>query len=178
MVKEPTERALSHFVHFVDRKLIPLKVTDFDKYARYVFSRNITVFNKTDSGTKLQFSLNALKQYSLFAERLKPWMNRFGLDRILIIDGDKFAANPVEELNKAETFIGLEHAITEDNFYFNTEKRFYCIKTDFKGGCMIKAKGRPHPVMKNSTRRLLKEFFKPHNKIFYEIAGRTFSWDD
>ena len=178
VVKEPTERALSHFVHLVDRKLIPVNVTDFDKYARYVFSKNFTNFNETDSGMKIQFSLNALKHFSLFADRLKPWVNRFGLDRVLIIDGDKFAANPMEELHKAETFIGLEHSISEDDFYFNAEKRFYCIKNDFKSGCMIKGKGRPHPVMKNSTRKMLKEYFEPHNKLFYEMTGRKFSWDD
>ena len=178
MVKEPTERALSHFVHLVDRKLISANITEFDNYARHIFSQNVTTFNKTVSRNDIRSSAGSLRYFSLYSDRIKPWIDVFGIERILILDGDKFAANPTEELNKAETFIGLQHQISSEDFYFNTEKRFYCIKTDLKSGCMLKGKGRPHPVMEHNTRRMLKDFFKPHNKIFYEMIGHTFPWDD
>ena len=178
IVKEPTERALSHFVHLVDRKLVSANVTDFDIYATYIFSQNTTTFNETVSRNDIRFSAGSLRYYSLYSDRIKPWIDIFGIERILILDGDQFAANPIEELNKVETFIGLQHEIRPEDFYFNTEKRFYCIKNDLESGCMLKSKGRPHPTMEQNTRKMLKDFFKPHNKIFYEMTGRTFPWDD
>ena len=38
-----------------------------------------------------------------------------------------FQVRPWEELTALETFLDLEHFLTEDKFVFNEEKGFYCI---------------------------------------------------
>ena len=43
-----------------------------------------------------------------------------------MVDGDQFILSPWIELEKLETFLGVDPELTENNFYFNKTKGFYC----------------------------------------------------
>ncbi|XP_077994345.1 heparan sulfate glucosamine 3-O-sulfotransferase 1-like [Glandiceps talaboti] len=74
--------------------------------------------------------------YSYFLER---WLKYFTPDRILIVDGNTFKVNPLSEIQKVESFLNLQPYFTDDSFYFNKTKGFYCIKVpEF---CMGQTKG-------------------------------------
>ena len=176
IVKEPTERVMSTFVHRVNKTKNPWNIDDFDVIIRkLVSSENVIDFNENNSTEE---QTKGLFMKSFYATWLKPWVNVFGVDKILILDGDNFVANPVEELRKAEQFIGLEPKIQQSDFHYDEMKKFYCIREEGNTGCMSEKKGRPHPAMSNNTRRLIKDFFKPYNEEFYELIGRRFPWDD
>ena len=161
IVREPSERALSHYVHFIDNGSLSKKTT----FEMAIREENAYIRN------------NSVLQWSLYAERLKDWVGIFGAERILILDGDKFAKDPVTILKEVEKFVGVPNAISRKDFIYNKQKNFYCLKSD-AAGCMGKSKGRPHPVMNPETRRKLKNFLKPHNERFYAMVGRRFPWDN
>ena len=177
IVREPTERVLSVYLHRVHTGRIPAGIKDFEAFTERMRSGRY----KNQSNSNRMTTLNSQRNgnvVSIYFNRLKPWVDVFGVKNILILDGDEFAVNPVKELSKAESFIGLEHKLNNWKFYFNKKKGFYCTKpSSADDGCMQKGKGRPHPVMQNSTRKALKDFFKPHNQRFYELIGRSFPWD-
>ena len=160
VVREPVERTLSHFVHLVDRHRVPENVTDFDETVK-------------ENGPILARAL----YFSFYGDRVKPWINVFGVDRILFLDGDNFVKDPVSELARAETFIGLPHLINHENFEYNKEKKFYCIKTAGNSTCMQKSKGRPHPVMREETRTTLRSLLRPYNEMFFSLIGQRFPWN-
>ena len=84
-----------------------------------------------------------------------------------------------------ERFLSVPSAIGRDNFYFNATKGFYCMQQRRSKGvwecttkkCLSKSKGRPKPRVEEGAIAKLKEFFKEHNRIFYDMVGRDFGWD-
>lgn len=112
---------------------------------------------------------------------LQTWLKYFPRENILILDGDEQKTNPVKLLRQTEEFLGLEHYISEDMFVFDEEKGFPCVKTNSSLGennrfCMGSGKGREHPVLHPTDRKRLEEYFKPYNKAFFRLFGRTLNW--
>ena len=171
IVKEPVERVMSHYVHLVAQTDKPLRMRDFDLCARRLVNSYPALSSKALGNDHRCDGTYHMITISLYANSLKQWIDVFGVENILIIDGDNFVSNPVEELRKAEDFIGLEHKISESDFYYDKQKKFYCIREEGSTGCMSEKKGRPHPSMANSTRKLLKDFIKPYNEEFYKLIG-------
>ena len=166
IVKEPVERALSHFVHLKLNDKLQDSSVRFENVVRNYLEHYLE---------KETFS--PLFRFSLYANRIQPWIEIFGRERIQILDGDYFVKDPVTELKKAEIFLGLNTSITREDFYYSEEKGFYCIKSLGDRGCMGRRKGRPHPAMPNGTRKMLQRFFKPKNEKFFSLIGRRFQWN-
>ena len=106
------------------------------------------------------------------------------IHQIHIVDGEKFIRTPWTELQKVETFLNLTSVLTQDNFFFNGTKGFYCSRdirshgswTCTRDKCLGRSKGRPKPPVKEETFQRLTEFFAPHNKMFYDMVGQVFEW--
>ena len=113
-------------------------------------------------------------------------MRYFPLEQIHIVDGDKFIKEPWTGLNKLETFLEIPTEITEENFFFNSTKGFYCGRekltlphsqwTCSRDKCLNKSKGRPKAKVEASTYETLKKFYAPHNDIFYKLVKQDFGW--
>jgi hypothetical protein len=56
------------------------------------------------------------------------WLMAFDVRQFHFVSGEQLVVNPVDELHKVETFLGLEHRINESMFYFNESRGFYCIR--------------------------------------------------
>ena len=143
IVKEPVNRAMSHFVHRMENGMED-KSFKFDSVIVSIMENSVQA--------------SVLFRQSSFMERLKPWITEYGLNKTHIVDGDNFVRNPVEELQKVEKFLGLKPYITEDKFVFNEESRFYCIRLENDERCMLPNKGRQHPEMSEETRKRLEEY--------------------
>ena len=116
-------------------------------------------------------------QRSLYAVYMERWLRYFGKEQIHIINGEAFVRNPWTELSKVEKFLGIQHFLKEDNFYFNKTKGFYCFYKDKENTCMGDQKGRKHPVVDANTIDTLKQLFRKYNERFYKIVGVDFQWD-
>lgn len=123
-------------------------------------------------------------QRSIYHLHMSRWLLHFPLEQIHIVDGEKFIREPWQELQKVEEFLNLTSVITQDNFFFNGTKGFYCAK-DFRSHgawtctrekCLGRSKGRPKPPVAEETLRRMTEFFAPHNKLFYDMVGQVFEW--
>ena len=168
IVRDPVDRAMSHHVHRI-AKGIETKQANFDSL----------IASMLDKGEPLTANGSVLFKQSSYLERLRPWIDQYGLDKIHIVDGDNFVKNPVQELQDVERFLGLAPFITKDHFVYNESKGFYCLKMENDDTqCMSSKKGRPHPQMSNKTRTRLQEYFKPLNENFFKAIGRNFSWND
>ena len=166
VVREPVERAMSHYIQALERGKESKKFTFDSRIASILDSNNHNIVKSSILFTQ-----------SRYIEKLEPWIARYGLDRIHIVDGDAFAKYPVDELRKVENFLGLKPFITQDHFVYNTEKKFYCRKENGESKCMPSRKGRAHPQMSSATRTRLQEYFKPFNLELFRTVGRNFSWN-
>ena len=76
--------------------------------------------------------------YAAFSMYLRPFIDVFGEDNVLILDGENMIKDPNTEWKKIIKFIGLE----EEHFSFNIpdDKGFPCLAEPIKF-CLNSAKG-------------------------------------
>ena len=90
---------------------------------------------------------------SMYDVHLTRWLQYFSLKQFHFLSAENLVANPAEELHKVETFLGLQHKLTKDVFYFNECRGFYCMcvnqrkreahpSTEVNGTCLELSKGR------------------------------------
>ena len=69
----------------------------------------------------LDLSYEAL-QKSAYHQYMARWLQVFRREQIHVIDGDQLITNPLPELVKIETFLGLRHRITKKNLYYDKKR--------------------------------------------------------
>lgn len=126
---------------------------------------------------------------SMYDVHLTRWLRYFALDQFHFLSAENFVADPAEELQKVERFLGLRHKLTADLFYFNRARGFYCMCVDQRrrqsnpdrqvvgdGKCLSSSKGRAHPTIDPGVLNKLRQFFRPHNDRLYKMVGIDFGW--
>ena len=91
-----------------------------------------------------------------YADQLEIWFEIFQKKQILIIPSEDLALEPDQVLTKVFEFLDLPYFKIKD--FTRQNKREY------------------HP-MKDKTRKLLVEFYKPYNKKLFDMLGSKFDWD-
>jgi len=174
IVRNPVDRLISDYNQFRSRHLE--RGNDYPPLEHFLF---------TPAGN-INIGYQPL-QRSIYHYHLVRWMRYFPHNQIHIVDGDKFIKQPWEGLKKLEDFLEIPNEITENNFFFNATKGFYCgqeiIKlpqsewTCTRKKCLNKSKGRPKAKVEESTYKQLTKFYAPHNEIFYGLVKRyDFNW--
>ncbi|XP_028413070.1 heparan sulfate glucosamine 3-O-sulfotransferase 3B1-like isoform X2 [Dendronephthya gigantea] len=122
-------------------------------------------------------NLRAQVNTSAYSYHVQNWLKVFDLSQMCFVDGDRLAKNPYPVAKKLEKCLELEDFITQEHFYYNKAKRFYC-PVDRKGNpkCLSSNKGRPHPKIDVDVEMKLRAFFKPYNKALYNVTGINFGW--
>ena len=91
------------------------------------------------------------------------------------VDGDALVDNPLPELRKVEEFLGLCRYYSDDVFYFDKTKGFYCyVKADGERHCLGGSKGLKHPDVPDWIVDKLTRFYMPYNARFYRMVNQTF----
>ena len=104
-------------------------------------------------------------------------MKYFKREQIHVVDGDALIKNPLPELRKIESFLGLKHRFNEKNIYFDKEKGFYCVrKKHDRELCLGENKGRTHPAVEEDDIQKLSKYFRPFNREFYKVVRQNFDW--
>ncbi|KAI1884360.1 hypothetical protein AGOR_G00225610 [Albula goreensis] len=115
----------------------------------------------------------------LYAQHLEAWLRYFPLAQMLFVSGEGLIRDPAEEMARVQDFLGVQREVTEKNFYFNQTKGFPCLRKEAgsKPHCLGKTKGRTHPEIDPHTMQILRQFYAPHNRKFYQMTGHDFGWD-
>ena len=72
-------------------------------------------------------------------------------------------SKPWRELTLLEQFLGIDAFLTEDKFFFNSTKGFYCLKMK---GCLGEGKGREHTEIKPQLLKQMNDYYTPYNREF------------
>ena len=165
MVREPVSRTMSHF-------------TFFPEYS--VYKLEDAIFNQTTGKIKTYVTVT---RFSIYDLGMKEYLRFFNRSQIKVIDSEDFNRDPYIILHELETFLNLEHTIRPDNFVFNKEKGFFCLrqnKNSKTASCYHEDRGRnKSDVGQAVTPEILKklqDYFKPHNERFFKLIGHRFDW--
>ncbi|KAL0984026.1 hypothetical protein UPYG_G00136040 [Umbra pygmaea] len=115
----------------------------------------------------------------MYAQHLERWLAWFPRTQIHLVSGEGLISDPAGELGKVQDFLGLQRIVTDKHFYFNKTKGFPCLKKpegSSKPHCLGKTKGRRHALIDPGVIRTLRDFYRPHNRRFYQMAGQDFGW--
>ena len=170
LVREPVSRAISHFTFSKNR------------LRHYNYNLDNCVIGKRTG--EINTNCEVVKE-SVYDKGMKRYLSYFNRSQIKVFETDEFKRNPYAILRDIEQFLNLEHSIKPENFVFNREKEYYCLRqnrTSATASCYGKVRGRNLTELKNSlkmstdTLKKLKSFFKPHNDRFFRLINKTFDW--
>jgi [heparan sulfate]-glucosamine 3-sulfotransferase 5 len=113
---------------------------------------------------------------SIYIRYLKKWLEYFPVEQIHIVDGDEFARNPSEELNKIERFLNVEKFFKKEHFAYVENRGFFCLQRKHSVECLEKGKGRLHPYINPNLMRKLQNFYALFNEELFTTFGRRFNW--
>ena len=88
---------------------------------------------------------------------LEYWFKKIPKEQILIISSEKLQNNTEETLSEVFEFLDISKQDIND---------------------LTKQNKIGYPKMKDSTREVLNNFFKPYNEKLFNLLGKTFDWDD
>lgn len=191
IVRNPLKRLISELTHCDSRqKFLKLERKCANSSATFEeFFRH----NRSEA----QLLDNKFVRNSVYYLDLLNWSKYFKLnEQILVLDGENFIKTPWIELNKLETYLLGRNgrSISRRNFYFNREKKFYCLRENNKrfqnlthtivnlsemnsNRCLGKNKGRKsHIFLSDFVRKKLDDFFLKWNNLFFNLIGKKFDW--
>ncbi len=108
-----------------------------------------------DSSTSEIYARKAYFLQGRYYNNLSKWMKIFPRKQFLIINSEEFFKDNTKKFNEIYEFLGLPQ--------FNYKYVHY--------------HQQKYPPMKDETRRLLIEYYKPYNEKLYKLIGRRFDWD-
>jgi hypothetical protein len=169
ILRNPADRAYSHYVHEVRRGRETLT---FEAAVKLEPDR-IKGGNGESGGVNYHLNYNYL-HYSyvtrgIYVDQLKPWLAIFPRERILIFASEDFYADPPKVLAQTQEYLGLERK----------ELKTY-EKYNYRGYVRLEAakhEDAAYPPISVPVRRALVDFFAPHNQRLYELLRRDFHWD-
>lgn len=180
VVRDPVERAISDYTQIHANKLY--KHRPHEPFEKLVL----------DEQGDIRRSYAAIRR-SIYHRHLHRWLEFFPLKQLHFVSSEMLVTDPVHELGRVESFLGLRHVLDDDFFYFNVTKGFYCIRKPLpsssaavavgrhkgktKEKCLADSKGRTHPHVDKQVVRKMRQFFAPHNAKFFEMVNSDrFNW--
>ena len=153
-LRNPIDRAYSNY-------MIAFQDGDIDCSFEDVIQSELDEINQAktklnDESFLVDIYYNRILSRGFYADQLKIWYELFPKDQLLMISSEDLANNTNDTLNQIFNFLGLSDIKINDTSQKNK---------------------REYSPMKEKTRNLLIEFYKPHNQELYRLVNRKFDWD-
>ena len=153
-LRNPIDRAYSNYI-------IMLQDGDTTKTFEEIVKMQMDEIDKSKSKLNDEsyivdtFYENLLAR-GFYANQLEVWFEKFQKNQLLMISTEDLAQKTDQVLTKVFEFLDLPY---------------------FKIRDFTKQNKREYPLMKDETRKLLIEFYKPHNEKLYSLINQHFDWD-
>lgn len=110
----------------------------------------------------------------MYEYHLNNWLDYYSSRQLFIIDGDSLKSNPLDIMEKLQTFLGVETYLDYSKVIrFDQKKGFFCqVLSDNKTRCLGRSKGRQYPPMDALSVNYLKQFYRKHNIALSHLLER------
>jgi len=153
LLRNPTERAISHYFHERRKGKEPLTIYE----AFQEEERRLEPVIKDGDHKNRVFIHQSYKTRGLYKEQLERYFRYFSKEQILVIPSEEFFAKPDMCLKRVFEFVGVDPEYRVSNLM-------------------------PRNVANNksevtpSVSEYLDSFFEPHNQALYEMVGVDYGW--
>ena len=153
-LRNPIDRAYSNYI-------IMLQDGDTTKTFEEIVKMEMDKIDKSksklnDESYIVDIFYENLLARGFYANQLEVWFEKFQKNQLLMISTEDLAQKTDHVLTKVFEFLDLPY---------------------FKIRDFTKQNKREYPLMKDETRKLLIEFYKPHNEKLYSLINQHFDWD-
>lgn len=157
-LRNPINRAFSNYNHQVKQKF---ETRSFDDAINSEFSRielleknpNLKI-NNPDFDNAVIFNYI---RHGIYVDRIKNWFELFPKDQIQILPTNLLTNEPRKFLKITFDFLGVSDYPIENLKRTNVGK---------------------YSKMNEDTRKLLTDFYEPHNERLFELIGKKLDWDN
>lgn len=153
VLRNPTERAISHYFH--EKKLNREELPIMDALLAED-SRLQPVIEAQDYKSET-FMCHSYKSRGLYYDQLVRWLDYFPRENLLILESERFFAQPFDGLQRICEFLGVNTGIKD-------------IDVTPQNVGSNKTKVAPEVV------DYLDRFFRPHNEKLYSLIGEDWGW--
>lgn len=179
VLRNPVDRTISEYVQSKENRMKKRRIIN-KNLARNNHVNDSAILQQMiyDENGKIKLDKNIIRN-SLYITHLKHWLKFFSLDQFIFINGEALVKTPSTELKRIESFLNLKHVFKEEDFVFNKEKGFPCIRKPLdsdKIKCLNDQKGRKHPNILPGIKADLEKFYQPYNKKLFETIGQEPWW--
>ncbi|MDY6936871.1 MAG: tetratricopeptide repeat protein [Cyanobacteriota bacterium] len=146
LLRNPVDRAISHYYHWVRRGI----------EHRSIEEATIGEIEALESGRITEDLLSYYIAHGRYSHYLIPWLERFGTDKILILETEKFYQYPDKTLTKVYNFLNLSESHLPEYRKYNS--------------------GSYSPI-DPKVRQRIAEFYRPSKQRLEAYLGVNFDWD-
>lgn len=158
MLRDPVERAVSHYYHERRKKREPLDMLQAFKAEEERLKTEKEKLGKDPTYRSVRHQWYSYKSRGEYITQLKKLYSLFPEQNILILESGDFFRNPQSALNMTFNFLGIEEGVTLAHYKKYNSGRYS--KEDISQEAMD----------------YLKNHFKPWNHKVFEFLGRKYDW--
>jgi len=153
MLRNPTERAISHYFHEVRRGREPLSLMEA-LHQEETRMREVVQNRDYQSMTYIHTSY---KQRGKYKEQLERYLACFPREHLLLVNSEDFFEKPQDVLSTVFRFIGVDDAFEVGDLH-------------------PRNRGRNRTDVDSAVYDYLDAYFAPHNEALYRLLGYRFDW--
>ena len=153
-LRNPIDRAYSNYIIMLQEGDTTSTFEEMIQAAMNDLEKNKTKLN--DEAYVVDTHYENILARGFYADQLEIWFEKFQKRQLLMIPSEDLAQKPDQVLTKVFEFLDLPY---------------------FKIKDFTKRNKREYSPMKDKTRKLLIEFYKPYNEKLYSLTNQHFDWD-
>jgi hypothetical protein len=150
LLRNPTERAISHYFHARGKNMEPLSIME-------ALQKEDERMRSADFSS-VSFIHHSYKSRGRYWEQLERYRRYFAAEQLLVLSSEEFFRDPANILHKVFGFLGV--------------RKDFEIKdlVPIKNVAIKKAQVSPEVY------DYLDNYFRPHNQALHQLLGRKFDW--
>ena len=156
-LRNPIDRAYSNYHHHVregyEKRTFEEAVFSEIKRIEIIKDNNKLQIKNPNFSNYVAF--NYLR-HGTYVDKIENWLKKFSREQLCIIENSDLSKNPQQVIDKLFVFLGLSR------FKLKQEERWNVGK---------------YKEMREATRKILVDFFKPYNERLYKLLDQNFGWN-
>jgi hypothetical protein len=156
LLRNPVERAYSHYHHEVSMGLEPLSFEDALEREESEFPREAEKVQQDESYRSFFLQNHTYLSRGVYVDQLQRWTRFFDTQQLLVLKSEEFYLDPEATLGQVCGFLGLPP------WHLDSYKRYNLAH---------------YAPMQASTRERLTTYFGGHNQRLYEFLGTDLGWE-
>jgi hypothetical protein len=156
LLRNPVDRAYSHYQHSRRRGAEQLAFDDALAREGERLAGEQEKLEQDERYISYNHQNYSYQARGIYVDQLARWRSAFPREQLLVVQSEQLYAEPQAEMTRVLAFLGLP---------------------PHPSGSDRRPRSPGYPPMAAATRRMLLDYFVPHNMRLYEFLGQSFDWE-